>query len=107
DPHPTRVLPLRRRFPVRVVLQRRQLPPGEVHILIHVRNITRTDIRTQVFSPDFISQFSTNAMRRIDSSKTSAWVDTLPHLKTSAQRRVAAGRVGTWPTPGRWVARSA
>jgi hypothetical protein len=27
--------PLRRRLAVRVVLQRRQLPPGEVHILIH------------------------------------------------------------------------
>jgi hypothetical protein len=32
DRHPAPRLPLQRQLPVRVVLQRRQLPPGEVHI---------------------------------------------------------------------------
>ena len=54
DPHPTAVLPLRRRLPVRVVLQRRQLPPGEVHILMHVRYVMRTRVRIQAFCPYFI-----------------------------------------------------
>jgi len=49
DPHPTPIHTDRRRLPVRVVLQRRQLPPGEVHILTHVRYVTRTGVRTQGF----------------------------------------------------------
>src|SRR2546427_12485070 len=59
-PHPTRILPLRRRLTVRVVLQRRQLPPGEVHILMHVRYVMGTDVRTQAFS----RYFWTNPGRR-------------------------------------------
>jgi len=59
DPHPTPIHTDRRRLAVRVVLQRRQLPPGEILILIHVRYVTRTSIRTQELLSYFMGQIWT------------------------------------------------